>query len=106
ADCEGITLEKAPEMLRLYREGGWPAVARWVQEQRGGTEASPYIKPVAEKMRAADAMRAENAALRARLDALVTAARNLVNCQESEAFTKVLTAALAEAKPAREVQDG
>lgn len=59
ADAEGITLEKAPEILRLYRAGGWPAVARWVQEQRGGPSASPFIVPVAEAMKEDDALRAE-----------------------------------------------
>lgn len=50
ADSEEIDLLAAPMILEIYREGGWPAVKRWVQEQRGGPEESPFIKPVAESI--------------------------------------------------------
>lgn len=45
ADSEPVTVAEAPEVHRLYREGGYDAVARWVQTKRGGPEVAPFIRP-------------------------------------------------------------
>lgn len=46
ADGEAIAMEHAPEVLRLYQTGGWPAIAEWVQQKRGGPDKAAFIKPV------------------------------------------------------------
>lgn len=43
ADSEEFTLAEAPEVHRLYRTGGYKAVAEWVQTKRGGPEKAPFV---------------------------------------------------------------
>lgn len=56
ADCENIDISQAPEVWKLYQDGGWHAVVRWVQEKRGDER---FIKPVEEEVRRSEAIRAE-----------------------------------------------
>jgi len=36
ADGEGISMDKIPEVWKVWKEGNWPAVVRWVQAKRDG----------------------------------------------------------------------
>lgn len=67
ADSEGIAMSQAPEILALYRAGGWQAVAKWVQEKRGGPDKEKFIRPVSDMISSDEALRAENAKMRALL---------------------------------------
>lgn len=44
ADAEPFTMDEAPIVHRLYREGGYSALIKWVQERRGGPEKCPTIE--------------------------------------------------------------
>ena len=65
ADAEAIDISQAPEVWKLYQDGGWQAVALWVQEKRGGEK---FIKPVEEMIERSKAILAERDALKAKLD--------------------------------------
>jgi len=69
ADSEAISLSQAPKILELYRSGGFSAVLKWVQEQRGGPEKSPFIRPVQKRVDEEKFMYAENERLRMQLAA-------------------------------------
>jgi len=69
ADSEAISLSQAPKILELYRSGGFSAVLEWVQEQRGGPEKSPFIRPVQKRVDEEKFMYAENERLRMQLAA-------------------------------------
>lgn len=46
SDSEEFPLEMAPELVKVLSSEGWPGLVRWVQEKRGGSEKSPFIKRV------------------------------------------------------------